>query len=195
MQDLAARYLAAKRRMFEKYYEADLNPRQREAVCAERGPVLVLAGAGSGKTTVLVRRIVHLIRFGDAYSTSALPEDLNEGLVVGMEMCAESATREELSELLCAFTHEPCPPWGMLAITFTNKAAAEIRARLDAAFSDPSVSADIWAGTFHSVSLRILRSHTAEAGYQSGFSIYDTDDQKRVISEVMKSLEIDEKLL
>ena len=195
MPDLASRYLAAKRRMFEKYYEEKLNPRQREAVCAERGPVLVLAGAGSGKTTVLVRRIVHLIRFGDAYSTNFVPPELDEGLVIGMEMCAESATAEELSELLTAFTHEPCPPWGMLAITFTNKAAAEIRARLDAAFSDPAVSADIWAGTFHSVSLRILRSHTAEAGYQSGFTIYDTDDQKRVIGEVMKALEIDEKVL
>ena len=195
MQDLTRRYLAAKRAMFRKYYEATLNPRQTDAVCAERGPVLVLAGAGSGKTTVLVRRIVHLIRFGDAYSTDAIPEGLNEELITGIEMCTEMTPTEELPELLDTFTHEPCPPWAMLAITFTNKAAAEIRERLDRAFGDPTVSGEIWAGTFHSVALRILRSNTEAAGYRSGFSIYDTDDQKRVISEVMKEQKIDEKLL
>ena len=195
MQDLQARYLAAKRAMFRKYYEATLNPRQCDAVCAERGPVLVLAGAGSGKTTVLVRRIVHLIRFGDAYSTDAIPEGLDEDLVMGIELCTQASPPEELEELLATFTHEPCPPWGMLAITITNKAAAEIRERLDKAFGDPTVSGEIWAGTFHSIALRILRAHTEAAGYKSGFSIYDTDDQKRIVSEVMKELQIDEKLL
>ena len=195
MQDLRTRYLAAKRRLFKRYYEARLNPEQASAVCAERGPLLVLAGAGSGKTTVLVRRIVHLIRFGDAYEADYVPEGLDEGFLAGMEACAESATQEELEDILPEFTHSPCPPWGMLAITFTNKAAKEIRERLAAALGDPTVSEEIWAGTFHSISVRILRYHVTEAGYQSGFSIYDTDDQKRVVSECMKALEIDEKLL
>ncbi len=195
MQSLQDRYLAAKRALFRKYYEYTLNPRQAEAVCMERGPLLVLAGAGSGKTTVLVRRIVHLIRFGDAYETDFVPSGIGEDYVKGMELFAEAATREELEECLGEFTHEPCPPWALLAITFTNKAAREIRERLSAAFGDPSVSDAIWAGTFHSVSVRILRSHTEAAGYRPGFSIYDTDDQKRVVADAMKALDIDEKLL
>ena len=195
MQDLRARYLAAKRRLFKRYYESTLNPEQAAAVCAERGPLLILAGAGSGKTTVLVRRIVHLIRFGDAYESDYVPEGIDEGFLAGMEACAEMATPAEIEEILPEFTHSPCPPWGMLAITFTNKAAREIRERLAAALGDPTVSDEIWAGTFHSVSVRLLRYHVTEAGLASGFSIYDTDDQKRVVSEVMRALEIDEKLL
>lgn len=195
MNDLKARYLAAKRRLFLRYYGYDLNPEQARAVLAERGPVLVLAGAGSGKTTVLVRRIVHLIRFGDAFEHDGVPEHLDEGQVLGMEACAETATKAELEGLLPLFAHEPCPPYGMLAITFTNKAAREIRERLGRALGNPAVSDEIWAGTFHSVSLRILRVHAAEAGYGSGFSIYDSDDQKRVMLDAMRALDIDEKFL
>ena len=195
MQDLKKRYLAAKRRLIKRYYESTLNPEQAAAVCAERGPLLILAGAGSGKTTVLVRRIVHLIRFGDAYESDYVPEDIDEGFLAGMEACAEMATPEEIEEILPEFTHSPCPPWGMLAITFTNKAAREIRDRLALALGDPTVSDEIWAGTFHSVSVRLLRYHVEEAGLAPGFSIYDTDDQKRVIMETMKALEIDEKFL
>ncbi len=195
MQDLRARYLAAKRRLFKRYYEATLNPPQAEAVLFERGPLLVLAGAGSGKTTVLVRRITHLIRFGDAYEADYVPEGVEEGLVATMEMLAESATPEELDELLPEFTHNPCPPWSMLAITFTNKAAREIRERLASALSDPAVSEEIWAGTFHSIAVRILRYHVEEAGYAPGFSIYDTDDSKRVITDAMRALDIDDKIL
>ena len=195
MQDLKQRYLAAKRRLFMRYYGEKLNPEQCRAVCAERGAVLVLAGAGSGKTTVLVRRILHLIRYGDAYSTDYVPEGTGEAEVAALEACAATSPISEIEEILPVFTHAPCPPWAMLAITFTNKAAGEIRERLSAAFGDPAVSEEIWAGTFHSVCMRILRSHTAEAGYKSGFSIYDTDDGKRVLSEAMKALEIDEKLL
>ncbi len=195
MQDLKQRYLTAKRRLFMRYYGEKLNPQQCRAVLAERGAVLVLAGAGSGKTTVLVRRILHLIRYGDAYSTDYVPEGTTEAEVAALEACAASSPTSEIAEILPVFTHAPCPPWAMLAITFTNKAAGEIRERLSAAFDDPSVSEEIWAGTFHSVCMRILRSHTTEAGYKSGFSIYDTDDVKRVLSEAMRALEIDEKLL
>ena len=195
MQDIKRRYLAAKRRLFDRYYGEKLNPEQCAAVTAERGPVLVLAGAGSGKTTVLVRRIVHLIRFGEAYSTDYVPEGTSEAEVEALEACAATSPLSEVAEILPVFTAAPCPPWAMLAITFTNKAAGEIRERLDAAFGDPSISREIWAGTFHSICVRILRSHTAEAGYQSGFSIYDTDDQKRVVSETMRALDIDEKFL
>ncbi len=189
------RYLTAKRALFHRYYGAKLNDCQREAVCTENGPLLVLAGAGSGKTTVLVRRIVHLIRYGDAYSTDFVPSGLTEDTVLALERAAASAPLDTVEEILPEFIHAPCPPRAILAITFTNKAAGEIRDRLAAAFDDPAISSEIWAGTFHSICLRILRVHAAEAGYQPGFSIYDTDDTKRITSEIMKNLEIDEKYL
>lgn len=197
MDSLNERYLAAKRALFRRYYEEGLklNPPQCEAVCAENGPVLVLAGAGSGKTTVLVRRIVHLIRYGDAYSTDFIPFGLSAERVAELEEAAETASPEDIAEILNEFIHAPCQPFRMLAITFTNKAAAEIRDRLANAFEDPSVGAEIWSGTFHSVCMRILRVHAAEAGYRNGFSVYDTDDQKRVVCDAMKALHIDEKYL
>ncbi len=195
MSTLQERYLAAKRKLFRRYYEIKLNPPQREAVCTEKGPLLVLAGAGSGKTTVLVRRIVHLIRFGDAYGTDFVPYGIGEGEVAALEAAADGASPAEIAEILPEFIHDPCPPYAMLAITFTNKAAGEIRERLAAAFDDPTVSAEIWAGTFHSICVKLLRYHVEAAGYKSGFSIYDTDDQKRVVSDAMKALDIDDKFL
>ncbi len=155
---------------------------------------MVLAGAGSGKTTVLVQRIVHLIRYGKAYHAKTAPADLNEETVLAMEDVATQSI-EVIEEVLPVFISEPCPPWAVLAITFTNKAAKEIRERLSSALQDDEAAASVWAGTFHSVCVRILRRYTKEAGYQEGFTIYDTDDQKRLISQCMKELHIDEKLL
>ncbi len=197
MNTLKERYVAAKRRLFRRYYGIKLNAPQVEAVCAERGPLLVLAGAGSGKTTVLVKRIVHLIRFGDAYETDYFPPSLDEAAVSYLEELAkkEPISVEEIENILPWFAHDPCPPYAMLAITFTNKAAGEIKERLAAALGDPSVSTDIWAGTFHSICVKILRYNVLEAGYKSGFSIYDSDDQKRVVSDAMKALNMDDKFL
>ena len=197
MNTLKERYLAAKRRLFRRYYGIKLNEPQVAAVCTERGPLLVLAGAGSGKTTVLVRRIVHLLRFGDAYESDFFPSHLDEAAVAYLEALAskEPLDVEELEGVLPCFASHPCPPYAMLAITFTNKAAGEIKERLAAALGDPSASAEVWAGTFHSICVRILRYNVLEAGYKSGFSIYDSDDQKRVVSDAMKALNMDDKFL
>ena len=192
--DLREKYLNAKRKLFDKVYEARLNSEQRKAVFTTRGPLLVLAGAGSGKTTVLVNRIVYLIKFGNAYFDQTVPEGLTEEAVSALEAALELEPFE-IEELLLQFISEPAAPWSVLAITFTNKAAGEIRARLDAAFSDNGVSSDVWAGTFHSVCMKILRKFCEAAGLTSGFSIYDTDDKKRMISDCMKTLNIDEKSL
>ena len=194
MAELSARYLAAKRRLFDRYYEGTLNEKQREAVTTVNGPLLILAGAGSGKTTVLVRRIVFLIKYGNAYATDLVPEDIDEATVSDMERAAE-LPHEEIAYILPEFITDPCPPWSVLAITFTNKAANEIKSRLRAAFDDGSIAEDIWAGTFHSVCLRILRRYADRVGYGSDFSIYDTDEKKRVVTDCMKQLDIDERIL
>ncbi len=188
---LAERYLAAKRKLFEKYYD-DLNPEQREAVFTANGSLLILAGAGSGKTTVLVNRIVFLIKYGNAYFSEYIPHSLTEERVRQLE-AAVNENRELIEEILPEFISSPCPPWQMLAITFTNKAAKEIKNRLATAINDENMAKSIWAGTFHATCMRILRSYGELLGYKEGFTVYDTDDTKKAISAVMKNLNIDEK--
>lgn len=126
-----------------------LNERQKEAVLATEGPVLVLAGAGSGKTTVLVNRIAYMI--------------------------SEKHIR----------------PWNILAITFTNKAAREMKDRIERLLGD--TAKDMWIGTFHSVCVRILRGCIDLLGYSRDFVIYDTADTKTVMKECLRELDIDEK--
>ena len=188
------RYIRAKRALFDKAY-ASLNEKQREAVFTTEKPLLVLAGAGSGKTTVLVKRIAFIIKYGNAYYSENVPESVTEEQVHGLELAADLPT-EEIEQLLPVFINNPCPPWQVLAITFTNKAANEIKTRLAGAFSgNETIASDIWAGTFHSICMRILRKYGDRIGYGAGFSIYDTDDVKKLISSCMKILNIDEKIM
>ena len=194
MQETVQKYLKAKRALFDKVYGARLNPEQRRAAFTINGPLLVLAGAGSGKTTVLVNRIAYLIKYGNAYYSEEIPF----GLIPEAAEILEGAidmSNEEIEEILPQFASNPPAPWSVLAITFTNKAAGEIRERLLRAFDDESVSSSVWSGTFHSVCLRILRRYGDRLGYREGFSIYDTDDKKRMLTNCMKELDIDEKRL
>ena len=193
-EETKRRYLAAKRALFRKYYGARLNPEQTDAVLTAKGPLLILAGAGSGKTTVLVNRICHIVKYGTAYETDYVPTHVTEDDVFAMEAAAALSARE-IEPLLSAFIHHACPPWAMLAITFTNKAANEIKERLLASLGEEEAVRDIWAGTFHAVCMRILRRYHDRAGLPEGFSIYDTQDKKRLVSEVMKELDIDDKIL
>ena len=188
------RYLAAKRALFDRAFGAHLNPEQCRAVFTVKGPLLVLAGAGSGKTTVLVNRISYVIKYGNAYFSDYVPEGLTEDDLAAIEE-AKKLTPEEIEEILPQFITEPCPPWSVLAITFTNKAANEIKERLVRSFQDEEMAKAIWAGTFHSICMRILRKFGDKVGLREGFSIYDTDDKKRLVSMCMKELEIDEKRL
>lgn len=194
--NLQARYLVAKRALFDRVY-ADLNDRQREAVYTTEGPLLVLAGAGSGKTTVLVRRIAFIIRYGNAYASNATPADLTEERVVELETAAGAdspLTPAEIeSGILPEFITDPCPPYRMLAITFTNKAAGEIRERLIRQLGDEEMARDVWSGTFHSVCMRMLRRDGHRIGYDRSFTIYDTEDQKKTLSAILKRLHMDEK--
>ena len=187
------RYLRAKRALFDKAY-ADLNPEQREAVFTVKNPLLILAGAGSGKTTVLVRRIAYLIKYGNAYFSSYVPENVNESQIKSLEDALDFPP-EGLEYVLSEFADRPAAPWRVLAITFTNKAANEIKARLSAAFDNGDIANDIWAGTFHSICMRILRANVEKSGYKKDFTIYDTDDVKKTVSAAMKELNIDERAL
>lgn len=186
-----SRYSAAKRRLFDKALEG-LNPQQREAVFTVNGPLLVIAGAGSGKTTVLVRRIAQIIRYGNAYYSDKCAAELSETYVGDLESAAELSA-EDISPILDEFAVDAAAPWNVLAITFTNKAANEIKARLAAMFNDPDIAKDVWAGTFHSICMRIIRKHADRIGYTGQVTIYDTDDQKKALSKAMKSANVDDK--
>ena len=194
MQELVEKYLKAKRDLFDKTYGARLNSEQCRAVFTSNGPLLVLAGAGSGKTTVLVNRIAYLIKYGNAYFDESAPEGLIPEVVDAL-VAAKELSPDVIEELLPQFIIDPPAPWSVLAITFTNKAAREIKDRLLRTFDDPTVADSVWSGTFHSVCLRILRRYGDRVGYREGFSIYDTDDQKRLVTHCMKELGIDEKRL
>ncbi|MBQ9161698.1 MAG: UvrD-helicase domain-containing protein [Clostridia bacterium] len=190
-QTLGERYLKAKKALFDKAY-SNLNPKQREAVFTINTPLLILAGAGSGKTTVLVKRIAYIIKYGNAYAANIIPRGLTEERVAALEG-ATSLSRGEIEGILPEFITESCPPYNILAITFTNKAAKEIKTRLASELGDEIMAADIWSGTFHSVCMRILRVHGEKLGFGREFTIYDADDTKKAVAAAMKRCNIDEK--
>ena len=179
-----------RKRVLEKEFSR-MNARQREAVFSVNGPLLVLAGAGSGKTTVLVNRIANLIRYGDAYQAGGDPE------LDGDELQAVSRFLEKgeplPAQVKARLAVDPCPPWRILAITFTNKAAEEMKNRLEAMLG--AEGSDVWASTFHSTCARMLRRDAERLGFTRYFTIYDSDDSRRVIKSCQKELGIDEKKL
>lgn len=188
---LAGRYLAAKKALFDQKY-AFLNEKQREAVYTTKGPLLVLAGAGTGKTTLLVNRIAYILKYGNAYFSEEVPVGISEETVEEMEN-AKGLSGEDLDMYLESFADrsEYIAPWNILAITFTNKAANEMKTRLEKTLGDGTK--ELWCGTFHSMCLRILRRYADVVGYKSNFTIYDSDDSKKLITECMKQMGIDEK--
>ena len=185
-------FLSLKKSLFDKLYD-NLNTEQRQAVFSVNGPLLVLAGAGTGKTTVLVNRIAHIVRFGNAYLSDTVPSDMTESRLNELKG-ALSLSKEELTDVLSEFITEPCPPWAMLCITFTNKAANEMKSRLALTLGEEYAS-EIWAGTFHSICVRLLRKYGESVGYPSNFTIYDADDAKRLVVTCMKELNIDDKAI
>ncbi len=167
-----------------------MNSRQKEAVFATEGPVLVLAGAGSGKTTVLINRIAGIIKYGNAYHSEELSGELTEEDMASCRAYVKDGT--PLSGMTQArLSAAACPPWRVMAITFTNKAAGELKERLCAMLGDQGN--DVWAATFHSTCARILRRDGERLGFSSHFTIYDTDDSKRLMKSVLNDLDISEK--
>ena len=191
MTDLERRFIHARHDAIATEY-SNLNPCQRQGVLATEGPLLLLAGAGSGKTTVLIHRVANLLRFGRGSDTDEIPIPISEDEVQFLEQyaAAPDAAQRPLMEYLCAV--EPARPWEVLAITFTNKAANELKERLGRMLGE-EVAADVWASTFHSACVRILRRDIDRLGFDRSFTIYDSDDSKRVIKDIIKELELEEK--
>ena len=184
-------FLELRRRIIAKDFER-MNDRQQEAIYAVNGPLLLLAGAGSGKTTVLVNRIANLIKYGNAYNSDYSEFEPSENDIAVMKHYLDDPTTD-LFEVYDLLTVNAPAPWEILAITFTNKAASELKGRLAAKLGD--AANDIWASTFHSCCARILRRYGDLIGYTNRFTIYDTDDSKRVMKEAQRLLDINDKML
>ena len=187
---LETEFFELKKALFDKYF-AFLNPEQREAVYTTEGPLLVLAGAGSGKTTVIVNRIANILQFGKAVNDKSVESDKLSKISTMKR--ALNGTKEEIREVLQAISVDVPHPYRVLCITFTNKAAKEFKERLERTLGESA--RDIWAGTFHSICVRILRRHIDRLGYGNDFTIYDTDDSKKLLTAILKDSGINESAL
>ncbi len=184
------RFLAARRAAIAAAF-SNLNEMQQKAVLTTEGPLLLLAGAGSGKTTVLIHRIANLIEYGCGSDSNEIPDYVNEDDVQYLEDCVSGKTEHDpaRTRALCAL--RPVAPWSIIAITFTNKAANELKTRLQLMLGEAAL--DVWAMTFHSACCRILRRDIDRLGYSSSFTIYDTADSERVIKDIVKERGLDDK--
>lgn len=180
--DFNKRYLEARKKVIETDF-AGLNPMQRKAVMATEGALLILAGAGSGKTTVLINRIANLMRYGKAGDCEEIPEN------AGIEDIDAMARLDDEARRTAAF--EPVEPWRILAITFTNKAADELKTRLSKMLGE--AGADVWASTFHSACVRILCRDADRLGFTSSFTIYDSSDSQSLIKHILRDFDLDDK--
>ena len=190
MDKFTKRYLEARREVIARNFPS-LNDRQREAVMATEGPLLILAGAGSGKTTVLINRIANLMKYGSASDSERLLPDADEAKLAVMEayLGGDKSLKRE-AEMAAAL--DPVEPWSILAITFTNKAAGELKERLNRMLGP--AAEDVWARTFHSACVRILRRDADKLGYPNSFAIYDTADRTAVMKRLIKEQNRDEKM-
>ena len=185
-----AEFLKLRKQYIENRF-AHLNQAQRAAVLDTEGPLLILAGAGSGKTTVLVNRINCVIEFGSAYSSDSVAREITEKDVELIKAAVADNTplHPEIQPLMKTGR---AAPWNILAITFTNKAAAELKSRISAAVGPEG--GDVFASTFHSACVRFLRRDAQRIGFAQAFTIYDTDDSQRILKDIYKEFSIEDKL-
>lgn len=183
-------FLGLRKKIIEKDF-ARMNDKQKQAIFTVNGPLLILAGAGSGKTTVLVNRIANIIKYGNAYNDVFIPEFVDEACINKLKIYAQN--EDNSTDLPFNLSVDSARPWQILAITFTNKAANELKERLVNMLGE--IGNDVWASTFHSTCAKILRQHAEKLGYSNHFTVYDTDDVKRLIKECQQTLNIDDKIL
>ncbi len=189
---LKQNYLEYKKKILEKEFK-NMNPMQKEAIFTVKGPLLILAGAGSGKTTVIVNRIAYLLRHGNAYYSDNMCENLtNEDIEYLKKQVNPNEPLDESLLNSYILKENPPKPWQILAITFTNKASNELCDRLSNLLGEDSNN--INAGTFHSECIRILRFHIDRLNYQNNFTIYDTEDSKRVIKDALSNINLSDKI-
>ena len=188
--ELDSQFLAARRNYIASRFSM-LNDMQREAVLTTEGPLLLLAGAGSGKTTVLINRIANILRYGRGSEGTEIPDFVRDEDVAFLENLPADPTQEQTdrADWLCAL--EPANPWNVIAITFTNKAAGEMKERLSNMLG--ASAGDIWAMTFHAACCRILRRYIDRCGYTSSFTIYDASDSERLMKEILRDQGLDDK--
>ena len=189
-QEFESRFLAVRRKYIASQFQ-NLNNMQQEAVLTTDGPLLLLAGAGSGKTTVLIHRIANLLRFGCGSDSNFIPDHVDEEDVLFLENLPAEMSEFEYrrADYLCGV--DVPNPWNIIAITFTNKAANELKERLEAMLGEAGM--EIWAMTFHSACCRILRRDIERLGYSRSFTIYDTADSERVMKDIIKDMGLDDK--
>ncbi len=188
MAALTERYAAARHTIVSRDF-ANMNAEQRRAVLAPDGAMLILAGAGSGKTTVLVNRIAYLIKYGNLLDME--PDAPSEAAVSLLEEYAQNPDPDFEEHVLSVMGVRPVKPWRILAVTFTNKAAGELRERLVKKIGP--AGAEVTAGTFHSICAKMLRRDADKLGYPADFTIYDGDDAKKVMKECVKAAGLDDK--
>ena len=189
-EQLDSRFLAARQKYIAGEF-SQLNDMQQEAVMTTEGPLLLLAGAGSGKTTVLINRIANIMRFGRGSDSNEIPDTVTEEDVLFLEGLGENPSDIDRwrADSLCAV--DPAVPWSIIAITFTNKAANELKERLSTLLGPEAQ--DIWAMTFHSACCRILRRDIERMGYTRSFTIYDSSDSERIMKDIIKDMGLDDK--
>ena len=189
-EQMDSRFLTARKNYIERQF-SQLNDMQRQAVLTTEGPLLLLAGAGSGKTTVLINRIANLMRFGRGSDCREISHAVTEDDVTFLENLGDDPSPDDTrrADALCAV--EPAAPWSIIAITFTNKAANEMKERLSNLLGPQAQ--DIWAMTFHSACCRILRRDIERMGFTRSFTIYDSSDSERIMKEIIKDMELDDK--
>ena len=185
-------FITAKKAAMEKYFQR-LNDMQKKAVFTVNGPVLILAGAGSGKTSVLVNRIANMINFGNAYAEEKCPASISEEDIKFLKNYNGEKDEETVAKLKDIIAVDTVTPWKIMAITFTNKAAGELKERLEAMLGE--CANDIAAATFHSICVRILRREIDKLGYSRDFTIYDSDDSQRLLKSCYEDLDISDKVL
>ena len=189
-RDMNQRFLELRRQYIRNRF-TNLNDMQQEAVLTTEGPLLLLAGAGSGKTTVLIHRIANLMTFGCASDSAEIPPYVTEEDVAFLEQAVTDPDEAQTgrAQTLCALHR--ADPWSIIAITFTNKAANQLKERLETMLGD--AARDVWAMTFHSACCRILRRDIERLGYDRRFVIYDTADSQHVLKQALSDLHMDEK--